>query len=169
MCIRDSPWATFSDFQTATLSLFKDEEVILPVGLGEIIAGDLAEAGPFNLGADDRLVEAVVRAIAILVDDAEASSGLKRHSKIGKDKLGMRDLVVDLQHQGSVERIRRELWIIGSPQERLDITEMLALGSLLDIGDAFGVDVLSDDPAVRSDPAGGANAEPCLLYTSRCV
>jgi hypothetical protein len=72
----------------------------------------------------------------------------------------MRDLVVDLQHQGSIERIRRELWIIGSPQERLDITEMLALGALLDIGDAFGVDVLSDDPAVRSNPAGGADAEP---------
>ena len=36
----------------------------------------------------------------------------------------------------------------------------IALGSLLDIGDGFGIDVFGDHAAIGADAAGGADAEP---------
>ena len=61
---------------------FEDEKVILAVGLGEIVTRDLAEAGALDFGTYDGLIEAVVGAVAVFVDDAEAGTGLERLSLI---------------------------------------------------------------------------------------
>ena len=70
------------------LSLFEDEEVVLAVRLGEIVAGDLAEAGALDLGSDDGLVEAMVRAVAVVINDAEAGAGLERRAQVGENEAG---------------------------------------------------------------------------------
>jgi hypothetical protein len=75
------------------LSLFEDEEVILAVGLGEVVAGDLEEARALDLGADDGLVEAVVGTVAIAVNYAETGTGVERHAQVGENELGVGDLV----------------------------------------------------------------------------
>jgi hypothetical protein len=147
------------------LSLFEDEEVILAVGLGEVVAGDLAEAGALDLGSDDGLIEAMVGAVAVAVNDAEAGAGLERRAQVGEDELGAGDLVVDLQHQGSVEGVGLELRVVGRAYERFDIGKVLALGTLLDVGDGFGVDGLGDDAAIGADAAGGADTEPAAAGT----
>jgi hypothetical protein len=142
------------------LFLFEDEEVILAVGLGEIVAGDLVEAGALDFGTYGGLIEAVVGAVTIFVNDAEAGTGFEGRTQVGEHELGMGDLVVDLQHQGGIQRVRRELRVVRCAQERFDIGKMLALSALLDVGNGFGVDVLCNDAAVGCNAAGRADAEP---------
>lgn len=54
------------------LSLFEEEEVVLAVGLGEVVTGYLAESRAPDLGANDGLIEAVVGAVAVAKLDPAA-------------------------------------------------------------------------------------------------
>ena len=144
----------------AGLTLFEDEEVILAVGLGEGVAGYLVEAGRFYFGAEDGFVEAVVGAVAVAVDDAEAGSGLEGGAEVGEHELGMGDLVVDLQHEGGVEGVGGEVGIVGGAEEGMDVGEALAGGAVADGGDSGGIDVFGDDGAGGADTFRGADGEP---------
>ena len=58
------------------LGSFEDEEVVVLVALGEVVLLDEAEAGALDFGDDDVGVDAVVGAVAGVVDDAEEAAGL---------------------------------------------------------------------------------------------
>jgi hypothetical protein len=141
-------------------AFFENQKVILAIRLGEIVAGDLAEAGVLHLGAHNGLVKTMVRARAVTVNDAEASAWLQRRAQIGKHQWGMRDFVVNLQHQGGVERAGCELGVVGCAQNRFYVGQLLALGPLLNVSDGLGVNFLRDDPPIGSNAAGSTDTKP---------
>jgi hypothetical protein len=124
-------------------AFFENQKVILAIRLGEIVAGDLAEAGVLHLGAHNGLVKTMVRARAVTVNDAEASAWLQRRAQIGKHQWGMRDFVVNLQHQGGVERAGCELGVVGCAQNRFYVGQLLA-----------------HDPPIGSNAAGSTDTKP---------
>ena len=63
------------------LSLYEDEEVIFVVSLSKVVAAYLTKTGVLNLSSNNGLVKAVIGAIAIAVDDAEAGAGFERRVK----------------------------------------------------------------------------------------
>jgi len=86
--------------------------------------------------------------------------GFSAGAQVRQNERGMGDLVVDLQHQGCVEGIRRKFGIIGCAQQGHDVAEVLSLGALLNVGDGFRVDLFGDDASVGGDAASGADTEP---------
>ena len=113
-----------------------------------------------HLGAHNGLVKTMVRAGAVTVNDAEASAWFQRRPQAREHEWGMRDFVVDLQHQGGVERAGRELGVVGCAQNRFYVGQLLALGALLNISDGLGVNFLRDDPPIGSNAAGSTDTKP---------
>jgi hypothetical protein len=142
------------------LFLLEDEEVVLAVGFGEVVAACLFEAGAFDFGADDFFVEAVVGSVAVAVDDAEESAGAHGGVEIGEENLGVGDLVVDLQHQCGVDGIGEEFGVVGCAEVGLDVEEVFLDGALADGVDGLGVDVFCNDVAGGADALCGADGEP---------
>jgi hypothetical protein len=142
----------------------EDEEVVLAGGFSEVVAANLLKAGVFDSGAEDGFVKAVVGTAAVAVDDAEAGAGSERGAEMGEEALRVGDLVVDLEHEGGIEGVGREVGVVGCAENGLDVGEVLALGALADGGNGFGVDVFGDDfaPAMGAagDTFGGADGEP---------
>src|ERR1700728_4317321 len=141
-------------------SLLEDQEIVLLVCLGEVVAGDLAETGMFNLSTNDGLVQTMIRTVAILINNAEACPWFKGGVQIGQQKRGMRDFVVDLQHQGGVERVGRKPGIVRRSEDGFDITKVLGMRALLNGSNRCGINFFSYHTPVGSHAAGSTHAEP---------
>ena len=107
-----------------------------------------------HLFLDDSAVEAVVRTTAVAVDDPDAGAGPESRLERRHQHLRVGDLVVDLQQQDRVDRGRRQLRVVRSAQDRVNVREMLFGGAVVDISDRLGVDVFRVD-GPRTERRGG--------------
>ena len=112
------------------LGSFEDEKVVVLVALGEVVLLDEAEAGALDFGDDDVGVDAVVGAVAGVVDDAEEAAGLHRRPEVGEERGRVRDLVVDAGREGGVEGVGGEFGVVLGAQDGGDVGEVLLGGAV---------------------------------------
>ncbi len=150
------------------LAFFKDEEVVLAIVFGEVETADLAKPGALDFGADSGFGEAVVVALAVFVNDAEA--GVVAHGKMerGEHWLRVGDLVVDLQHQHGVDGVGWEFGVLGCAEDGLNVVEVFFIGTLLDGLDVLRINVFRVDDALGADLFGGKHGEPASTCADVC-
>jgi hypothetical protein len=142
------------------LLLREEQEVVVLVVAGEVVVAGVVEAGAFDFVSDYVGVDAVVGAVAIVVDDAEEGAGLHGGEEVGEQDGRVRDLVVDAEHEGCVDGVGWEFGVVGRAEEWLDVGVIFAGGAVADGVDGVLVDVFGDDFAGWADAVGGADREP---------
>ena len=87
------------------------------------------------------LLNTMILAVAVTVDDAETGAAAKRPSQVFQQDYRSGDLVVGLQYQNGIHAVGRQLRIIRRAENGFHIVESFFLHSIVDVLDRFGIDV----------------------------
>ena len=103
------------------------------------------------------LADRHARILAPELDQHQPAVALQRLLQLADEDLRRRQLVVDVDHQQQVERLRRQHGIVGASLDDLDVGHLLARHSRLDDLEHARLQVGGDDAAGRSDGLGQAD------------
>ena len=72
----------------------------------------------------------------------------------------MRHLVIGLQQENTIDRIVRELRIIGAAENGINVVDLVPIDATINVRDGLGINVHGINQAAISDAFRGAHREP---------
>src|SRR5438105_15108842 len=138
----------------------EDEEVVLAVGFYKIILLDEAIAGLCSFLDHNILLDAMILAIAVAIDNADRRATSKRLAQVLQQEDRRCDFVVGLEYQNGIHAVRRQLRIVRSAQDGTNGAHSFFAYPLVYVFDRFGIDVHGIDSTVLPNAFCRPHSEP---------